>query len=124
MEQLIFPVPCREKVLKLAHTVPLAGHLGQKKTADRILKRFFWPRIFHDVKQYCQSCEECQHTAGKRYTPKAPLVNLPIIDVPFSQIAMDIVGPLERSYSGNKYILVVCDYTPRSPEEGSIGQFQ
>ena len=30
--QLILPVPCREKVLKLAHTIPLAGHLGQRKT--------------------------------------------------------------------------------------------
>ena len=28
LEQLILPVPCREKVLKLAHTIPLAGHLG------------------------------------------------------------------------------------------------
>ena len=108
-EQLILPVPCREKVLKLAHTIPLAGHLGQKKTANRILKRCFWPRIFHDVKQYCQSCEECQHTAGKRYTPKAPLVNLLIIDVPFSRIAMDI-------YSENKYILVVCDYATHYPK--------
>ena len=29
---------------------------------------------------------------------------------------MDIVGPLERSYSGNKYILVVCDYATRYPK--------
>ena len=81
--------------------------MGQKKTADRILKRFLWPRIFHDVKQYCPTCEKCQRTAGKRYIPKARLVNLPIIDVPFSRIAMGIVGPLERR---NKYIFVVCDY--------------
>ena len=29
---------------------------------------------------------------------------------------MDIVGPLSRSRSGNKYVLVVCDYGTRYPE--------
>jgi len=41
---------------------------------------------------------------------------LPVIDEPFERIAMDIVGPLPRSKSGNKYILVVCDYATRYPE--------
>lgn len=29
---------------------------------------------------------------------------------------MDIVGPLERSRTGNRYILVVTDYATRYPE--------
>lgn len=29
---------------------------------------------------------------------------------------MDIVGPLPRSRSGHKYILVLCDYATRYPE--------
>lgn len=45
-----------------------------------------------------------------------PLVNLPIIDIPFSRIAMDIVGPVERSRSSNRYILVVVDYATHYPE--------
>ena len=36
------------------------------------------------------------------------------MDVPFERIAMDIVGPLPRSRSGN--ILVICDYATRYPE--------
>ena len=47
---------------------------------------------------------------------RAPLVSLPIVDEPFSRIAMDIVRPLPRSRSGNKYVLVVCDYATRFPE--------
>lgn len=35
---------------------------------------------------------------------------------PFRRIAMDIVGPLPRSTSGKKYILVICDYATRYPE--------
>ena len=29
---------------------------------------------------------------------------------------MDIVGPLPRSRSGNRYVLVICDYATRYPE--------
>lgn len=36
--------------------------------------------------------------------------------MPFSRIAMDIVGPIERSSAGHKYILVVCDYATKYPE--------
>lgn len=41
---------------------------------------------------------------------------MPIISKPFQRIAMDIVGPIDRSRSGNKYILTICDYATRYPE--------
>ena len=37
------------------------------------------------------------------------------MEEPFKRIAMDIVGPLPRSKTGSKYILV-CDYATRYPE--------
>jgi len=40
--------------------------------------------------------------------------------VPFKRIVIDIVGPLPRSQSGNHYILVICDYATRYPEEVAI----
>ncbi|KAL5473231.1 hypothetical protein EMCRGX_G027688 [Ephydatia muelleri] len=60
-------------------------------------------------------CEACQKTS--RVKPRhAPLIPLPIMDEPFQKIAMDIVGPLPRSSSGNQYVLVICDYATRYPE--------
>ena len=44
------------------------------------------------------------------------MVPLPIISEAFSRIAMDTVGPLLRSCSGMKYILVICDYATHYPE--------
>ena len=41
VEQLVLPQQCRESVLRLACLIPLTGHLGKKKTADRILQRFY-----------------------------------------------------------------------------------
>ena len=111
----MIPTPCRKAVLTLAHKIPLAGHLGWKKTAARVMQRFYWPTLFHDVKQLCKTCPECQKTAAHRKF-RAPLIPLPIMEEPFRRIAMDTVGPPPRSRSGNRYILVICDYATRYPE--------
>lgn len=55
------PSHCRKTILSLE--IPLAGHLGQKKTAERILQRFYWPTLFKDVREMCKTCPECQRTA-------------------------------------------------------------
>lgn len=106
--QIVLPTECRESVLAVAHSAPLAGHFGKRKTADRVLKRFYWPGIHKEVQMLCRSCPKCQKTAVIQKN-RAPLKPLPIIDVPFSRIAMDIVGPLVRSKKGNRYVLVVMD---------------
>lgn len=46
----------------------------------------------------------------------APLVPLPVIQEPFQRIAIDIVGPLQRSLKGNKYLLTLMDFATRYPE--------
>ena len=115
VEQLVLPKACRQAVIKLAHSIPLAEHLGKKKTLSRVQKRFYWPGIYHDVSTYCKSCEECQKTSP-RDIKKTPLIPLPIMEEPFRRIAMDIVGPLPRSRSGKRFVLVVCDYATRYPE--------
>ena len=115
VEQLVLPVRCRGVVVKLAHEIPLVGHLGKDKTTKRILQRFYWPTVHKDVAEFCCSCEQCQKSTKHR-KPKGPLIPLPVVTEPFRRIAMDVVGPLPRSRSGNQYILVLCDYTTRYPE--------
>ncbi len=41
---------------------------------------------------------------------------MPLVQKPFQRIAMDLVGPLPRSKSGNRFILTICDYATRYPE--------
>ena len=41
---------------------------------------------------------------------------LSVISQPFERIAMDKVGPLPKSSRGNRFILLICDYTTRYPE--------
>ena len=114
-EQIVLPQKCRKAVLHIAHTIPTAGHLGRKKTTNRILRRFYWPTVFQDVADFCRSCQNCQKSTHRK-TSRAPMISMPIIGEPFERMAMDIVGPLPRSRSGCRYILVLCDYATRYPE--------
>lgn len=41
---------------------------------------------------------------------------LPIMDESFKRIAMDIIGPLPKSRSGKRFVLVIVDYATRYPE--------
>lgn len=45
VEQCLVPKPYASKVLYLAHTHLLGGHLGAEKTYERILTRFYWPDL-------------------------------------------------------------------------------
>ncbi len=51
------------------------------------------------------------------------MIPLPIMGEPFTRIAMDMVGPLPMTRHGNRYILVVCDYTTRYPEAFPMRKF-
>lgn len=105
----------RDAILTLGHSGPWAGHLGKHKIIARIKLNFQWPGLRRDVAQFCKSCPQCQITSAK--TPsRAPLQLLPIIGIPFKCIGMDIVGPVERSKAGNRYMLVITDYATKCPE--------
>ena len=83
--------------------------MRKNKTAQRIMQWFYCPSLFKDTAEYCRTCAECQKTSKRKGRP-APLIPLPVMEETFQRIAMDIVGPLPRSRSVKKYVLVVCDY--------------
>uniref|UniRef100_A0A7N6BLW2 Gypsy retrotransposon integrase-like protein 1 n=1 Tax=Anabas testudineus TaxID=64144 RepID=A0A7N6BLW2_ANATE len=114
-KQLVVPQEARDIILNLGHSIPWAGHLGKHKTTARIRRHFYWPGLHRDVAQFCKSCPQCQKTFA-RVPSRAPLYPLPIIGTPFERLGMDIVGPVEKSKAGNRYMLVITDYATKYPE--------
>ena len=115
IEQLVVPRTYVSKVLFMAHSHLLGAHLGMDKTRERVLARFYGLGVKRDVTTYCQECAECQRVAPKAMV-RSPLIPMPIIDILFDRIALDIVGPLPKMSWGHRYILVIVDYTTRYPE--------
>ncbi|KAL7886261.1 hypothetical protein AOLI_G00065560 [Acnodon oligacanthus] len=113
--QLLVPKSRREMLFHTANNNPMAGHLGPEKTLNRLMVRFYWLGIRADVRRWCALCHECQ-LVNPPAIPKAPLRSLPLIKVTFERIGMDLVGPLERSACGYRFVLVLVDYATRYPE--------
>ena len=115
--QLVIPEGFREKVLRLAHETLMCGHLGIKKTLDRVVSEFFWPGVCGDVARFCKSCDICQRTIQKGRVTKVPLGKMTLIDTPFKRVSVQLVGPSEpRSDKKSRYILTMIDYATRYPE--------
>ena len=78
VDQIVLPKQCRRGVLQLAHTVPLGGHLGKKKTTARVMRRFYWPTLHRHVADFCRSCEQCQKSSHQK-VPRAPWSLYPLL---------------------------------------------
>ena len=117
LHQIVLPQKFRGEVLSLAHASPMAGHLGVNKTYRKILAHFYWPKLKHDVVQFCRTCHVCQ-VVGKpnQPIPVAPLKPVPACGEPFGDILIDCVGPLPKTKSGNKFLFTIMCKSTHFPE--------
>ncbi|GFT11289.1 retrovirus-related Pol polyprotein from transposon 412 [Trichonephila clavipes] len=113
--QLVLPRSRIPEVLKELHGSPTGGHFGVMKTLHRVRERFFWGKVRADVEQWCKSCDACAARKGPKIRSRGKLHRYNV-GAPFERIAFDILGPLPRTASGNKYLLVVMDYFTKWPE--------
>ena len=106
--QIVVPKELRTGILELSHDIPTSSHLGVKKIKARVSEHFYWPGIGRDVAEYVRTCHTCQKV-GKpnQKLKKVPLIPIPVMKEPFSQIIIDIVGPLVKTGSGFSYVLTV-----------------
>ena len=99
------------------HEAVFSGHLGVKKTEVRILPNFFWPGLRQDIIRFCHSCDGCQRTVKKGNVKKVSLGSMPLNDMPFKRVAVDIIGLIAPlSQAGHRYILILVDKATRYPE--------
>ena len=117
VRQVVLPESLRKYVVSVVHDTITGGHLGIKKTRKKIMSSFYWPGMYDDVARYCCSFGICQKTVSKGIVQKAPMENIPVVDVPFKRVAVDLIGPIESaSEAEHRYILTHVDYATRYPE--------
>ena len=106
-----------EPVLYMMHKHPTAGHLGTDAMYYKISERYYWDQMYRDVKEYVQSCEECQkRQKGRRKEPLHPIQ----VERAFERIGIDLVGPLPITQQNNCYIIVTTDYLTWWPEAWAV----
>ena len=105
--RLVVPASMVDEVLSEAHDSRWSGHLGVAKTAERLKKRFYWPKMAVDVAAHVKSCAPCSQKKSPSHPFKAGFGEMPLPSRPWDWISTDITGPFPTSDSGNRYILVV-----------------
>ena len=104
--QMLIPIDLRSTILEQLHNS--AGHMGVRRTMERVRHRYYWPGYEADVERWIRECEQCQKRNNPQPLPQAPLGTISA-SYPFEKISWDIMGPLPITERGNKYILVVTD---------------
>jgi hypothetical protein len=98
----------KSTVLSELHVAPTAGHSGFTKSYDRVKRSFFWDGMKHDVHNFVEECDVCQHKKGE--TVKAPSALQPLSIPPaiWRDISMDFIVGLPKSRN-KSVIMVVLD---------------
>lgn len=109
VEQLILPERLREAVKTALHDD--SGHLGFERTLQMIRERFYWPRMFQEVKAWCEQCERCCLRKTPTANVRAPLVSIHT-SAPMELVCVDFLT-LEKSKGGMENVLIVTDHFSR-----------
>ena len=110
-EYLFFkPTVLRKEVFHQLHANVTRGHLGRRKTYDKIKKRFYWCNM---RKMYLTGVGFVQPVSQEKCMPyrkaKAPMRQYNV-GYSVERIGLDICGPYPVSRKGHRYLMVVSCY--------------
>ncbi|GKV13501.1 hypothetical protein SLEP1_g24501 [Rubroshorea leprosula] len=98
----------RRKLIHLVHDSALGGHSGIQASTKRLAFLFYWKGLEKDVRQYIRQCDVCQRYKPKNTPTPGLLQPLPIPEAIWTQVSMDFITGLPKSY-GKDAIFVVVD---------------
>ena len=104
----LVPLPMQNLVMGAFHSLV---HPGQKGTLQKVNARYYWPNLPTDVSEYVKTCNPCQQVKKGR-TIAPPVKNKPVLPQRFSDLEIDVVGPLPK-LEGMRYLLTILDRTTR-----------
>ncbi|XP_078809690.1 uncharacterized protein LOC144994726 [Oryzias latipes] len=105
---LYVPQSLRSDTITWAHSSRIACHWGVARTLNLLRRRFFWPSMGKDVREYVAACPTCARSKSSNNPPSGLLHPLPTPSRPWSHIAVDFVTGLPPS-QGNSVIFTVID---------------
>ena len=83
------------------------GHQGCARTLNALKRKFWWKGMQRDIKYHITNCITCSKNLPN--ISCHPQLHLEIPMVPFACIAIDTIGKLPTTSSGNRYALTCID---------------
>lgn len=98
-----------KNIFRENHESSLAGHAGFLRTYRRIKENYKWTNMKSDIKNLIRHCQSCQTNKHENKTARAPMEITTTSERPFQRLAIDVVGPLDLTENGNKFIVTMQD---------------
>ena len=105
------------------HSSRTAGHPGVTRMVKLIKSRFYWVGMKKDVEHWAQCCKICHLAKRGPGKGKSHLVQ-DQVSSPFERCAFDVIGPLNTTIRGNRFILVLVDYFSKWAEAYALPNHQ
>ncbi|GFT73489.1 retrovirus-related Pol polyprotein from transposon 412 [Trichonephila clavipes] len=108
--RVYIPGSLRKDIMKEFHDLPLAGHLGKRKTYLKLRDTCYFPFMRKYIFEYVSTCDRCQKFNYKNALPAGRL--MPIVSkYPNEIVTLDLLGPYPASRTERyKFILVISDH--------------
>jgi hypothetical protein len=107
--RIVIPKRMREEMLHAFHDSLIGGHLGIKKTYEKLAHKYYWKGLYNDVKMWISTCVDCSMKKGVQNKKVGNILDVPARK-PWEIMGMDIIGPLPITRKGNRYILVFTEH--------------
>jgi transposase InsO family protein len=101
--------PLRTAIIQQCHDSTLTGHPGRDLLKAIISRRFTWPGLTQDIRQFLPNCDICGSKAIWREKRRGLLKPLPIPERQWSEISIDFITDLPVSKSGATNVMVITD---------------
>ena len=49
-----------EVVMFIMHDHSISAHFASRTTFEKMKERYYWPKMYDDIKTYVDSCDQCQ----------------------------------------------------------------
>ena len=95
-------------LLKYFQDSVLLGHLGARKTFQKIATNFWWPKMRAEIFNYVRRFYLCQRAKPAQDT-RVGLHSASLSSQPMEKLFIDFVGLLTRTKRGNLAILLIVD---------------
>ena len=103
------------RVIKAFHEEFGGAHMGRDKTIGKITAKYYFKGIKESVSDYVSKCDKCQRASNKPSMQAPELNPVPVPEKVWSQVGMDLIGPLPKTERGHCYIVAMTDYFSKFP---------
>nr|XP_027775952.1 protein NYNRIN [Marmota flaviventris] len=110
----VVPTQLRRDLIFSVHDIPMGAHQRPEETYKKLRLLGWWPGMQEHVRDYCRSCLFCipRNLIGselKVIESPWPLRST----APWSNLQIEVVGPVTVSEEGHKHVLIVADPNTR-----------